>query len=352
MRFWPFNLEARAQGLSDRIIQFALSQAQGNTATAQASAVGALEAASGFLGRAFSSADVVATGAAVDVLSPACLGLIGRQLIRRGELVLLVSTEGGRLSLLPASSYSVTGGPDPESWRYEVTIGGPSETLTHYGVPSAGVIHVRYAVDPADPWRGVGPLQVAALAGRLSAETSAALADESSGPRGSFLSVPIGGDSPAVSALKKDIRAAKGDLLLGKGGSWDQGPEGMNSANYRAQRFGANPPASMVDLADLASREVLSACGVPAVLFSDRGDGSALRESYRRVLHTTVAPLGKLVARELSDKLETAVAFDWQELRAGDIASRARAFGTLVKGGMALEQAAALSGLLMIEQAS
>ena len=40
MRIWPFNREARAQGLSDRIIQYALSQAQGNTATAEASAVG------------------------------------------------------------------------------------------------------------------------------------------------------------------------------------------------------------------------------------------------------------------------------------------------------------------------
>ena len=219
MRIWPFgNREARAQGLSDRIIQYALSQAQGNTATAEASAVGALEAAAGFVSRAFSSADVVATGAAAEVLTPACLGLIGRQLIRRGELVMLIAVEGGRLALLPASSYSVTGEPDPESWRYEVTIGGPSETLTHYGVPSAGVVHVRYAVDPADPWRGVGPVQVASLAGRLSAETAAALADESSGPRGSLY-------EPCRPAeihrrqrhSRRDIRqAAKGDVLLGK----------------------------------------------------------------------------------------------------------------------------------------
>ena len=290
---------------------------------------------------------MVATGAAAEVLTPACLGLIGRQLIRRGELVMLITTEGGRLALLPASSYSVTGEPDPQSWRYEVTIGGPSETLTHYGVPSAGVVHVRYAVDPADPWRGVGPVQVASLAGRLSAETAAALADESSGPRGSFMAVPIGGDSPAVSALKKDIRAAKGDLLLGKGGSWDQAAEGGNSANYRAQRFGPNPPASMVDLVDLASREILGACGIPASLFGDRGDGSAQREAYRRVLHATVAPLGKIVARELSDKLETAVAFDWAELRAGDIATRARAFKSMIESGLDLEKAAALSGLML-----
>ena len=51
MRIWPFNREARAQGLSDRIIQYALSQAQGNTATAEASATSALEAAAGFVSR-------------------------------------------------------------------------------------------------------------------------------------------------------------------------------------------------------------------------------------------------------------------------------------------------------------
>ena len=48
----------------------------------------------------------------------------------------------------------------------------------------------------------------------------------------------------------------------------------------------------------------LGACGIPASLFGDRGDGSAQREAYRRVLHATVAPLGKIVARELADKLE------------------------------------------------
>ena len=56
-----------------------------------------------------------------------------------------------------------------------------------------------------------------------------------------------------------------------------------------------------------------------------------------------------MVAAELSEKLDTPITLDWEELRASDIAGRARAFGTMVTGGMDLTQAAALSGLLAAE---
>ena len=56
-----------------------------------------------------------------------------------------------------------------------------------------------------------------------------------------------------------------------------------------------------------------------------------------------------MVASELSVKLNTPIRLDWEELRASDIAGRARAFGTMVTGGMDLDKAAALSGLLTAE---
>ena len=77
--------------------------------------------------------------------------------------------------------------------------------------------------------------------------------------------------------------------------------------------------------------------------------GTAQREAYRQFLFGTVAPLGRMVASELSVKLNTPIRLDWEELRASDIAGRARAFGTMVTGGMDLDKAAALSGLLTAE---
>ena len=102
-----------------------------------------------------------------------------------------------------------------------------------------------------------------------------------------------------------------------------------------------------MELVRLATVEVYAACGInyPA-LFSD-GTGTAGREAYRQFLHATLAPLGRAVEAELSEKLETEILLDWEELRAGDVAGRARAFQSLVGGGMEVADAARVSGVLM-----
>ena len=71
--------------------------------------------------------------------------------------------------------------------------------------PASSVLHFRYACDSAKPWRGNSPLEVAALAGRLSAETVNQLADESGGPVGRLLGILKDGDDDTVAALKTDI---------------------------------------------------------------------------------------------------------------------------------------------------
>ena len=81
--------------------------------------------------------------------------------------------------LLPATSYNIMGGPNPATWAYDLMLNGPSGTMSYNGVGGDSVIHVKYAVDPVQPWRGCAPLDVARLSGRLSAATVNALADES-----------------------------------------------------------------------------------------------------------------------------------------------------------------------------
>ena len=84
-------------------------------------------------------------------ITPDLLEVIGRELIRRGELVCLIDTSNG-LALWPAQSYDVDGPPDQRRWWYRVTIGGPSHTWTQINVPAGGVLHFRYAVDPAQAY--------------------------------------------------------------------------------------------------------------------------------------------------------------------------------------------------------
>ena len=347
MRFqWSNKLEQRADtDFSDAYISAILSRAQGNI-LAYPAATAALESCAGLVGRGFMAAEVIGPDAFVQALSPGCLELVGRSLIRNGESVFLIDTQGGRLRLLPGQSYDVEGGPDPDSWEYRITVGGPSRTFTHNYIPSSSVLHFKYAVDAARPWRGNGPIEIAALAGRLSAETLNALANESSGPVGRLLGIPADGDDATVTNMKGDITNAKGKVALIESGDWDSA--GSGSTMLKTERFGAEPPQSLVNVSDHATKEIVSACGLNTALWSG-GNGATVREAWRLALFSVLSPLGRLVERELQDKLDPELKLSWQELRASDLSGRARAWQSLVSNGMPMEQATAIAGLMTPE---
>ena len=126
-------------------------------------------------------------------------------MIRSGECVLWADLQGSRLAFRAVADHDITGSYDPATWTYRLNLGGPSETATKY-VGGHQVLHPRYQADPERPWRGVGPIESAAMAGRLSAELASALADEASGTRGHVLPIPVDGDDPTVQQLKNDLR--------------------------------------------------------------------------------------------------------------------------------------------------
>lgn len=350
MNLWPFGgreTRSESDSYTDAIVQAILQRA--GAQAVETGATAALEAVSGLCGRAFASADVTARPGVLQALTPAMLAMIGRALIRRGEFLALIDTRSGRLDLAPAYTATVAGGPNPETWSYELTLGGPGDSETYKNLPADAVVHIRYAVDPERPWRGVGPIQAAAIAGRLSAEVSTALANEASGPVANLIPTPTDGDDPTVEELRTDLRTAKGEAMLLEGGDWGGAPSG-GVASWKPNRLGANPPASLVELAALASEEVYAACGVNPAVFK-ASQGTAGREAYRQVLHGLIAPVGKLAAAELTDKLAGPVTLDWSELRAGDIAGRARAFQSMVGAGMDASKAAALAGLMVDDAA-
>ena len=248
---------------------------------------------------------------------------------------------------MPAQTHDVTGGPDPSTWEYRLTLGGPSRTETHEFVPATSVLHFRYAVDASTPWRGNGPVQVAALAGRLSAETVRALAEESSGPVGRLLGIPVDGEDATVQGLKADIKNAAGRVALLETGDWGNAG-GDTKVDLKTERFGAEPPASMVELVSVASREIYAACGFNAALWGG-SQAASVREAWRLALFGVLSPLGRLVEAELQDKLEDTVSLSWQELRASDLSGRARAFQSMVGGGMAVAEAVSVAGLMVVD---
>ena len=266
-----FRTEKRAvSSYTDALVAAITANAGGQT-TALPTATSSLEACAGLVGRAFASAEVIGPDYVRDALRPSVLNLIGRSLIRRGEILFNIDVVGGMLVLLPAASHDVSGSPDPSTWTYRLNLAGPESQLTRDNVSADRVIHIMYASDPETPWRGQGPLQVAQLAGRLSAETSASLADISSGPRGSFLPMPgTDGKDATLDLLKGDIKRASGSMLTveSMSAAWKDGT--APPADWVQKHFQPSPNEGLVKLMDRASREVYAACGLNPGLFHHR----------------------------------------------------------------------------------
>ena len=345
---WPFTrrTEHRQASYTDGVVQALLSRASGTHADVAATA--AVEAAAGALSRAFASAEITPDTPATRGLTPDVLADIGRALIVPGEIVLILAVGEGRVRLLPVASFDVTGAADSATWRYRCDLAGPSGSTT-IARPAEGVIHCQYSIDPARPWVGVGPLDRARLSGRLAAELETALGDEASGTRGYVLPIPSGGQDDSVSDLRRDIGSLHGRTALVEtlAAGWGDGRMAAPRGDYQPQRLGANPPASLATLRTDAAQAVLSACGVPVELVTP-GDGTGQREAWRRFLHGCVQPLAACVASELAAKLDTpTLTLGFDKLFASDLSGRARAFQSLVNGGMAVDQAAGLAGLLV-----
>ena len=340
-----FNRIKQALGIVEQrnytstVIDSIFDAATNGSSNARVGATAGLGAVSGFVGRCFAAARVTGPSA----ITPELLGFIGASLIRHGEAVLWIRVRSGRLELIPVASYDVRGDAYPETWRYQIELQGPS-TITRVVARETDVIHPRFSFEAARPWRGVGPLQRASIAGRLSAEVSAALADESSMTRGAVLPMPTRGDG--VPELKADLKRLKGRVAFVEAHDstgYGDSRKTPGSAGWDLKRIGADPPVALVKLADQAFREVVAACGVNPGLVSD-SDGTALRESYRQAVHSVVTPLGVLVAAELTEKLGTDIQLDFSRVMSADIQGRARSLRSLTEAGVALPRALELAG--------
>ena len=151
-----------------------------------------------------------------------------------------------------------------------------------------------------------------------------------------------------MAELRTDIGSLKGKVALIEttAAAWGEGRHAAPSRDYVPSRIGADPPMSLATLRSDAALAILAACGVPVEL-AVAGDGTGQREAWRRFLHGTVQPLAACVAGELAAKLDTpSLALSFDRLFASDLSGRARAFQSMVGGGMAVDQAAALAGLM------
>ena len=346
---WPFRKRTEERqappagggGYTDLLVNAILQASVGGQDSSPA-VTAALEGVTALYARAFSAARV---DGAAGLIGPSMMAAVARDLLRHGNSVWQVYS-GDRLRLLQASHFDVFGGVDPGGWRYELDVVSPSRGSRTQRLPAAQVLHFRYSVDRTRPWHGVAPLSWASGTGGLLAIVEKVLSDESKGTRGYVLPIPAGGQDDEVEALKGDLRALNGGTAVVEttAGGWGAGAPAAPAQDWRPQRIGPNFPDAVVRLRDDIQRAVGMACGVPLALLGG-GDATALRESWRLFLHGSVAPLGRQITEEASEKLQRMVTIDWTQLWAADVQGRARAFQSMTGGGMESGAAARLAGL-------
>ena len=339
-------------GYSDAVV--AAIEAQAAAKIADASSTAAIEAVAGMLSRAFADAEVIGADWARDAVSPFWLMQVGRSLVREGASLSVIDMAGsGELDLIPAAFYNFealeTPGAERErDWHCRTTTYGPSSSYTRL-LPRSQLVYVRWGTSPGTRYRGQGPTSWAHLTARLQGEAERSLGDEAAGPLAQIVPVPQdpGGDDDPLAQLRADIGAARGKAVLVEttAAGWGEGRASAPQADWRPQRLGPMMPDALVAVADAAFSRMVAACGASVSLFTD-ADGTAQREAWRRWHLGTLQPLARLLAHELTLRLETDVKLRLDKYPT-DLAGRAGAFKALVTGGMEVAEAAAVSGLLI-----
>ena len=325
-------------GYTDAIVEALLQTATGPEASV--ASLGVTEACAGLWGRSFASATVTPSNLVTESLTPAILEAIGRRLLLHGETVFEITVEDGAVRLVEAANWEVE---ERAQWVYKADFSTPEGTYSRT-LSADRVLHPRINVSSYRPWEGESPIPSATA--KLAAMLETKLTHEVGGPVGNFLPLPHKG---SVTQLQADIDKLAGRTVLveSTADAYGAGKEGAPKGDWQTRRIGANPPESMIGLRKDAQASILAACGCPGSLL-ERSDGTLAREEMRRFLHSTISPVARVVAGEMAAKLDTpGLAFDFKELFASDLSGRARAFQSMVGGGMDITKAAALAGLMV-----
>ena len=342
-QFWKSENRASVDYTS-AILDAAIIAARGQGTSGESARTAAVVFGIGVLSRAFAVAEVTPP---IPVLTPEVLSRIMRSLSYTGNCIFAIDVSPVRgLSLIPTSSWDISGDVRPETWTYMVDLPAPSGMIRTRSIGAEGVIHCRQNQSLAEPWRGQSPLSEAGLSASLLGNLEKRMNEEASGQSGYLLPIPEGLSPAASDRLRSDLGALEGKIKIVETttGAFGQGRGNSPLADWRPQRLGMDIPQFNVELRRDAASDVLSALGVPSSLMTGAG-GTAIRESYRHVLTTTLTPLGKMVSDELSAKLERDISITFPSLNVVDIAQRARAYHVLIQAEMDPVKAETLSGL-------
>ena len=325
---------------SDAIVEQILARAGASSAPATSSTAAAI--AAGWIARTLSSVSLTPKPSA-QAFPPQSLAAVGRDLVMEGQSLWVRDPAGWvQCSPRPANIILST---DSKDWLYNVEIPGVGSRM------SAGsrVAHFRWQTDAQNPGRGLSPLDTPAA--RFAARLEQALEGEAGSSHGYIQGLPATA-SGEFEKLKSAVRGLRGRTLtienIFESSGHALGVPDRRLGLFAPVRFGFDPPETLQKFLELSVALTLEACGLPSQMILNRQEGMAGRESLRRLRVTLLEPLAAMIVAELT-KAGSPHSFSVGGDLANDLATKARSFAQLVRGGMPLAEATAVSGLLIQE---
>ena len=312
-QFWQQPNETRADYTAQII--GALERAALARDSADIGATAAARMAAGFYARAFAAAIVEPQNARTAILTPRVLATMAAALILRGEYCARIEVNQTGLQLFSASSWDVDGGIDPATWRYVVTHPTPSQGDVKRVALAAEVLHPTTR-------RRSGPVAWRLTAGRSgpnlrpSRRSRAPASRRIRRQRRTAIAYPRRAYRyrrrrlTAKPSFKADLAALKGrtsivpaapDFVDGQGVASPHAADSSNSASAWTRR------SRLSRCEKTSARRFWRLCGLKADLFTERTDGTALREALRHAVNLGVEPLARMVEDECREKLGTDV---------------------------------------------
>ena len=238
------------------------------------------------------------------------------------------------IRLHPVPAIMVSGSYDATSWRYELSLPGPTQNHVRKNVPAESLLHFKTNVDHRRPWRGVSVFDVANVSVNSIAKIEASLQAEYDLPVTKLFAYDALSTEQGQE-LATSFKDAKGVNAVGLG----------HKDTYNLLDIRPEPNESILTSKENDLAKLVIASGIPPSLLLPRANAQAMREAYRQFILVTVNPILAMMAGELSEKLDTEIMLSAAPLHATNVSERARAYKLLVDAGHDKNEAARIAGI-------
>lgn len=265
-----------------------------------------------------------------------------RSLLLSGNSVNVVGPD--RATLRPASGFSVWGN---EKWRYLIDLPRPEGDVVQRWVLSDGILHLRINVDQSEPWRGKSVFSgklaelvesnLTGFARMKPLRIISAATDERTGDKSML---EDGTQEGYFTQKARDY--ARGGLFLESRSIGSRGHE--LPAQYSDVNFA--PSDGAVTLRQNLVNEAWESVGVLPGMRSETLNGQAAKGLHAAWVDSWLRPLAELISEQVSESLSTECTLDVSSLKVPSVVDQSLVVSKLVQGGVSLDQAKSIAGIL------